>query len=129
MLTLSLFLYLVAEMLLAILSICSEEELEQSSSDESTDVDSDGAEARTVADQDPTPNDIAQRRQLIKDKILDVGRMQRMFTILRCAPHLIYIYIYIVNHLSTHGVCTPLQTRSGERDRVDTYWRDVRWGR
>lgn len=70
-------------MLLAILSICSEEELEDSSSEESTDVDSDGAETRTITDLGLTPAEIAQRRQQIKNKILAVGRMQRVFTLLR----------------------------------------------
>jgi len=56
-------------MLLAILSICSQEELVES--DES--------------DEDaPTgEQDLAMRRQLIKNKILAVGRMQKVFQLLR----------------------------------------------
>jgi len=66
---------IVAEMLLAVLSVCSEEELEDTSSDED--------ETRTIADLALSPNEIAQRRQQIKNKILAVGRMQRVFQILR----------------------------------------------
>jgi serine/threonine-protein phosphatase 2B catalytic subunit len=68
---------IVAEMLLAVLSVCSEEELEDTSSDED--------ETRTIADLALSPNEIAQRRQQIKNKILAVGRMQRVFQILRYA--------------------------------------------
>jgi serine/threonine-protein phosphatase 2B catalytic subunit len=78
----------VAEMLLAILSICSEDELstlgEESSSEGSTEVDSDDAETRKIAESVPsTAADVAQRRQQIRNKILAVGRMQRIFTLLR----------------------------------------------
>jgi len=58
-------------MLLAILSICSQEELNDS------DADSDDAEPES------TPEDLAARRQLIKSKILAVGRMQKVFQLLR----------------------------------------------
>jgi len=62
-------LWLVTEMLLAILSICSQEELNESrSEDEVSNVD----EAA-----------IAARKQQIKNKILAVGRMQRVFQLLR----------------------------------------------
>jgi serine/threonine-protein phosphatase 2B catalytic subunit len=60
-------------MLLAVLSVCSEEELE-----------SDEDDTRTIADLALTPNEIAQRRQEIKNKIMAVGRMQRVYQILRC---------------------------------------------
>ncbi|CAA7262516.1 unnamed protein product [Cyclocybe aegerita] len=58
----------ITEMLLAILSICSQEELESDSEEE-------GAAA--------APEDLAARRQLIKKKILAVGRMQKVFQLLR----------------------------------------------
>jgi serine/threonine-protein phosphatase 2B catalytic subunit len=67
---------LVTDMLLAVLSVCSQEELEETSSDED--------DTRTIADLALTPNEIAHRRQQIKNKILAVGRMQRVFQILRC---------------------------------------------
>lgn len=58
-------------MLLAILSICSEEELNESDESEEEEV------AR------PSEEEIQQRRQVIKNKILAVGRMQRVFQLLR----------------------------------------------
>lgn len=67
----------IIEMLLAILSICSEEELEDTSSDEDMD------ETRTIADVAPTPSELSARREQIKNKILVVGRMQRLFQLLR----------------------------------------------
>lgn len=73
----------VIEMLLAILSICSHEELEDS--DSSDEVDS---EARTLPDLSSlsaaAAQDLAGRRQQIKNKILVVGKMQRLFQLLRC---------------------------------------------
>lgn len=63
-------------MLLAVLSVCSEEELEDSGS-------SDEDDTRTIADLGLTPQEIAQRRQQIKNKILAVGKMQRVFQLLR----------------------------------------------
>ena len=63
-------------MLLAVLSVCSEEEL--------TDADSDSIEGTEVpTDIAPTPEEIRRRRQEIKNKILAVGKVQRMFQILR----------------------------------------------
>lgn len=59
---------IVTEMLLAILSICTQEELAESDESE--------GEA-------PSLEDIAARRQVIKNKILAVGRMQRVFQMLR----------------------------------------------
>ncbi|RPD56606.1 Metallo-dependent phosphatase [Lentinus tigrinus ALCF2SS1-7] len=82
----------ITEMLLAILSVCSDQELESVSSEEEdaeraralNDSDSEeGDETRTVADLSLTPNEIASRRQEIKNKILAVGRMQRVFQLLR----------------------------------------------
>jgi hypothetical protein len=76
-------------MLLAVLSVCSEEELEDTSSDED--------DTRTIADLGLTPSEIAQRRQQIKNKILAVGRMQRVFQILRCVTLAIFILCNLVN--------------------------------
>ncbi|KAF9070500.1 Metallo-dependent phosphatase-like protein [Rhodocollybia butyracea] len=64
----------ITEMLLAILSICSEEEL--------TEEDSSEEEGRTL-DATVSAADYQQRRQQIKSKIMAVGRMQRVFQLLR----------------------------------------------
>ncbi|KAF8664226.1 hypothetical protein AX16_000788 [Volvariella volvacea WC 439] len=63
----------ITEMLLAILSICSQEELVDSESD-------DEGDTKNLADAVATSAD---RRQQIKNKILAVGRMQRVFQLLR----------------------------------------------
>jgi serine/threonine-protein phosphatase 2B catalytic subunit len=55
-------------MLLAILSICTQEEL---------------AESEESEGETPNVQDLAERRQVIKNKILAVGRMQRVFQLLR----------------------------------------------
>lgn len=57
-------------MLLAVLSVCSEEELDTESDEDSKE--------ELAAEQ------IRQRREQIKNKIRAVGRMQRVFTLLRC---------------------------------------------
>lgn len=59
---------IVTEMLLAILSICTQEELAES----------DESEGEAV-----NTEDIAERKQMIKNKILAVGKMQRVFQLLR----------------------------------------------
>ncbi|KAJ7263018.1 Metallo-dependent phosphatase-like protein [Mycena rebaudengoi] len=71
----------ITEMLLAILSICSEEELGDTDSD-SGEEDADG-DAKMRALGMSTPAEIARRRQEIKSKIIAVGRMQRVFQLLR----------------------------------------------
>jgi serine/threonine-protein phosphatase 2B catalytic subunit len=70
-------------MLLAVLSVCSPEELEDGSSSE------DEAAERTLIDQATTPDTRATRRQQIRNKILAVGRLQLMFQNLRyvTTPH------------------------------------------
>lgn len=68
----------VAEMLLAVLSVCSAEELEESSED--TEVsDGEGGKFKKA----PVAPDVSARKQQIKNKILAVGRLQRAFTALR----------------------------------------------
>ena len=82
----------VTEMLLAILSICSEEELtEEDSSGEDE-------ETRTLADAAMSPADYHQRRQQIKSKIMAVGRMQRVFQLLR------YVYLSVLSGLISYVV-------------------------
>ncbi|KAI0300575.1 Metallo-dependent phosphatase [Multifurca ochricompacta] len=68
----------VIEMLLAVLAVCSREELED---DTSSSEDEEAEQA--IMDQAISPSDVSARRQQIKNKILAVGRMQRMFQLLR----------------------------------------------
>jgi hypothetical protein len=75
----------VIEMLLAVLAVCSQEELEESESSSS------GDEAERVLMNQAVQHgsDSSARRQQIKNKILAVGRVQRMFQLLRyvTVPH------------------------------------------
>ncbi|KAG5638516.1 3',5'-cyclic-nucleotide phosphodiesterase (PDEase) (3':5'-CNP) [Sphagnurus paluster] len=64
----------ITDMLLAVLSVCSEEEL--------TEVDSDEETVASV-DQAMSPADVQRRRQEIKNKIMAIGKMQRVFQRLR----------------------------------------------
>lgn len=66
----------ITEMLLAVLSVCSEEELTEA------DIDSTG-EVEIRTELPPMSEDIQRRRQEIKNKILAVGKVQRMFQVLR----------------------------------------------
>ncbi len=68
----------VTDMLLAMLNCCTKEELEESSDEE------------TLVS--PTRSeDSAERRKVIKNKILAVGRMSRVFALLRYGP-IFHIY-------------------------------------
>ncbi|KAI0644098.1 Metallo-dependent phosphatase [Trametes meyenii] len=78
----------ITEMLLAILAVCSDQELESTSSEEddserARELEDEDDDTRTVADVEVGPEGISQRRQEIKNKILAVGRMQRIFQLLR----------------------------------------------
>ncbi|CAL1710690.1 unnamed protein product [Somion occarium] len=68
----------ITDMLLAILSICTEDELEDDGSSQG-----DEDDARTLGDMTLSPSEAAARRQQIKNKILAVGKMQRVFQLLR----------------------------------------------
>jgi len=94
----------ITDMLLAVLSVCSQEELEETSSDED--------DTRTIADLALTPNEIAHRRQQIKNKILAVGRMQRVFQILREEAE-------NASELSTASDAHPLGVQSPTGENLD----------
>jgi serine/threonine-protein phosphatase 2B catalytic subunit len=80
-------------MLLAVLSVCSPEELEDDSFSE------DEESEQTMVNQATTPAMRAKRRQQIKNKILAVGRMQLMFQNLRYAT-VTHVWAYTqVNHI------------------------------
>lgn len=110
-------------MLLAILATCSPEELEMEEDDDGLPVD--------LA---LPPSEIAARRQQIKNKILAVGKMQRVFQLLRCvsrasafiigdtgfmscAPESaidvlnLYIYLYFLFVLSSIAHATPTERK------------------
>lgn len=67
-------LYLVTDMLLAILNICSKEELAED-------------DTKVITPTSPkvavTAEEAAERRQIIKNKILAIGKMSRVFSVLR----------------------------------------------
>lgn len=67
----------ITDMLVAVLNTCSQEELMESSDDESTAVSSTNALETTPEE------DSAERRRIVRNKILAVGRMARVFSVLR----------------------------------------------
>lgn len=62
--------FTVTDMLVAVLNTCTKEELEESDED-------------TLISPSTSPEDAAERRKIIKGKILAVGRMARVFALLR----------------------------------------------
>ncbi|KAF8522667.1 Metallo-dependent phosphatase [Gautieria morchelliformis] len=64
----------ITDMLVAVLNCCTKEELEESSSDE---------EEAVVVSPTKSIDDISERRKVIKNKILAVGRVSRVFALLR----------------------------------------------
>lgn len=60
-------------MLLSLLNICTKEELEE--------------EEEGPADAKETAAESAERKRVIKNKILAVGRVSRVFALLRYVPH------------------------------------------
>ena len=77
-------------MLAAVLNICTQEELKESS---------EGSSAPSAA---PADRDLAERRKVIKNKILAVGRMAHFFSLLR----------YVLRLLSTRPTCSLYTARS-----------------
>lgn len=69
----------ITEMLLAVLAVCTEEELEGTESIAASDDD----DTRTIGEAALSSGEVAERRQEIKNKILAVGKMQRIFQLLR----------------------------------------------
>lgn len=63
---------LVTDMLIAILNTCSKEELDEESEEEPDEIDTEDVGEST------------ERRRVIKNKILAVGKMARVFAVLRC---------------------------------------------
>ena len=82
-------------MLAAVLNICTQEELKESP---------EGSSAPSAA---PADRDLAERRKVIKNKILAVGRMAHFFSLLR----------YVMRLLFTRQTCSlyTARSRSGYR--------------
>ncbi|KAG6889554.1 hypothetical protein C0995_016681 [Termitomyces sp. Mi166 len=66
---------IVTDMLLAVLSVCSQEELSE--------VDGDSGDEAAGIEPGMTPAEIQRRRQEIKNKIMAIGKMQKVFQMLR----------------------------------------------
>ena len=81
-------------MLLAVLSVCSQEELDEDSEDEDSEESEDGVTPRG-------PSEKTLRQQELKRKILLVGKMQKLFTLLRYE-------LRLPNPLSSTWQCIPL---------------------
>ena len=77
-------------MLLAILSTCSPEELEGMEEEEEEEDDGHTVDLALL------PSEHAVRRQQIRNKILAVGKMQRVFQLLRCVSDTIWSCIVVV---------------------------------
>lgn len=63
---------LVTDMLIAILNTCSKEELDEATEEDPEDIDAEEG------------HDSTERRRVIKNKILAVGKMAKVFAVLRC---------------------------------------------
>lgn len=83
---------LVTDMLIAILGCCSKEELEEEDEDEYIE-----AESSAVDDKDD-------RRRVIRNKILAVGRMSRVFSLLR--------FVYFASHRAQGTLVFLLSVRN-----------------
>jgi serine/threonine-protein phosphatase 2B catalytic subunit len=70
---------LVTDMLISMLNICSKEELEE----EMADLESIPDLPEEAPPKPPTPEEKEARRQIIKNKILAIGRLSRVFSVLR----------------------------------------------
>jgi len=75
---------LVTDMLIAILNTCSKEELDVESEEDADDIDAEEA------------SESIERRRVIKNKILAVGKMAKVFAVLRCVTVTLSQIIYLV---------------------------------
>ena len=90
---------IVTDMLLAMLNCCTKEELEEESSDEEI-------EEPLVSPSGRISEESAERRKVIKNKILAVGRMSRVFALLR------YVMQGFVMPRSAHAFSVRSQRKS-----------------
>jgi hypothetical protein len=108
------YIFPVTDMLVAVLNTCTKEELEESESDEEVPV-------------SPTSSpDSAERRKIIKGKILAVGRMARVFALLRFA-HFFDSYRPISSNLIWYLGRNQRKFRSSKVYLVRTSCRMAHW--
>ena len=94
-------------MLISILNICSKEELEEED-DMLIEVPTPGAQVGASTRRSEGSEDFSERRTVIKNKILAVGRMARVFAVLRCV-----LYAYAVRKPSECPNSRLLLARAG----------------
>ena len=75
---------LVTDMLIAILNTCSKEELDEATEEDPEDIDAEEA------------GDSTERRRVIKNKILAVGKMAKVFAVLRCVTVTLTQTVYLI---------------------------------
>lgn len=68
--------HIVTDMLVAVLNTCTKEELD------------DEEDTALTSPTSVSSEESVERRKIIKNKIMAVGRMARVFALLRCASHL-----------------------------------------
>lgn len=93
---------LVTDMLLSLLNICTKEELEE----------------EDHSFESETPEEHAERKRVIKSKILAVGRVSRVFALLRCAFHRILNLeiLLTIKHSEESERVSELKTVAGMKE-------------
>lgn len=98
----------VTDMLVAVLNTCTKEELEEESSDEEEEIVS--PVLSPIAATGISPEEASdQRRKVIKNKIMAVGRVARVFALLRCVSGL-FISGQIADRILQRGCRKSLGT-------------------
>ena len=109
-------------MLLAVLSVCTAEELEDSSEDEAPG----GVQSPREAEADAAA--IEQRRAAIRNKILAVGKMRRLFQLLRCVSTL-FCSLLVRNEGGLTKLIFLIERKQRQRPSSIRRWRRLGWRR